>query len=179
MAVAGGIAMVSGALAGGMFYAAFPIIAEAVPALPNLLLLAPGLIGISLGRNPNGAVNEIGTRLQGVRAQLDGTTGDDAETHRSSPWVRCSTPKASVSTETSRPPTSRSSIECWASTTRRWPVALLEVRTSAFASAATWRSRTCRSTSSRRGHRSHRSERRRQDDAVQRDHRIAVTARAA
>lgn len=80
MAAAGGIAMVSGALAGGIFYASFPIIADAIPSLRNLLLLAPGLIGVSLGRNPNGAVSDVATRLQGVRAQLDGTTGDDDET---------------------------------------------------------------------------------------------------
>jgi branched-chain amino acid transport system permease protein len=75
MAAAGGIAMVSGALAGGIFYASFPIIAEAIPSLRNLLQLAPGLIGVSLGRNPNGAMNDIASRWQGVRAQLDGSTG--------------------------------------------------------------------------------------------------------
>jgi branched-chain amino acid transport system permease protein len=62
MAMAGGIAMVSGALFGGILFASFPILAQAIPSLANFLLVAPGLIGISLGRNPNGAMNEIITR---------------------------------------------------------------------------------------------------------------------
>jgi branched-chain amino acid transport system permease protein len=70
MAVAGGIAMVSGAMAGGLFLASFPILAVAVPPLANFLALAPGLIGITLARNPNGAVNETLTRIRGIRDQV-------------------------------------------------------------------------------------------------------------
>lgn len=70
MAVAGGIAMVSGALFGGLLYASFPIIADAVPSLTNFLLVAPGLIGISLGRNPNGAVNEILVQVEAFRRRI-------------------------------------------------------------------------------------------------------------
>jgi len=75
MAVAGGIAMVSGAFFGGMLLASFPIITRHLPAFEvmgvegekfvgDLLLLAPALMGISLGRNPNGAVSEISTRVR-------------------------------------------------------------------------------------------------------------------
>jgi ABC-type branched-subunit amino acid transport system permease subunit len=75
LAVAGGIAVVSGALFGGILFAAFSIIAKALPdfdlfgvegkdLIEDLFLIAPGLIGISLGRNPNGAVNEISTRFR-------------------------------------------------------------------------------------------------------------------
>jgi branched-chain amino acid transport system permease protein len=75
MAVAGGIAMVSGALFGGLLLASFPIITRHLPPFEiagiegkvfvgNLLSLAPALMGISLGRNPNGAVNDISTRVR-------------------------------------------------------------------------------------------------------------------
>ncbi len=67
MAVAGGIAMVSGALAGGLLLASFSLGTRSVPTFEifgfeskaffeNIFRLAPGLIGITLGRNPNGLV---------------------------------------------------------------------------------------------------------------------------
>jgi branched-chain amino acid transport system permease protein len=60
LAVSGGIGAVGGALFGGMAYAAFFFIVPAwFPGLANLLTLGPGFTGIGLGRNPNGAVNEI------------------------------------------------------------------------------------------------------------------------
>ncbi len=60
LAVAGGIGAVGGALFGAISYSLFFfIIPDVAPSLTNLFLLAPGLLGISLGRNPNGAVNEI------------------------------------------------------------------------------------------------------------------------
>ncbi len=59
LAVIGGIGAVGGALFGGLVYAfAFYIIPDIVPGLKNILTLTPALAGISLGRNPNGAVNE-------------------------------------------------------------------------------------------------------------------------
>jgi len=59
LAVTGGIAAVGGALFGGFAYAlGLRIIPDLVPSLQNLLLVAPGFAAISLGRNPNGAVNE-------------------------------------------------------------------------------------------------------------------------
>ena len=75
LAVAGGIAVVSGALFGGILFAAFSIIAKALPEfdlfgiegkdlIEDIFLVGPGLIGISLGRNPNGAVNEMGTAFR-------------------------------------------------------------------------------------------------------------------
>lgn len=77
MAVAGGIAMISGAVVGGFFLASFPIVAEAVPPLADFLLVAPGLIGITLGRNPNGAVNEVVTRFRAVRERFGGERDED------------------------------------------------------------------------------------------------------
>jgi branched-chain amino acid transport system permease protein len=73
MAVAGGIGMVSGALFGGFLYASFPIISAAIPSLANFFLIAPGLIGITLGRNPNGAVNEILVQVSALRRRFGPT----------------------------------------------------------------------------------------------------------
>jgi branched-chain amino acid transport system permease protein len=74
MAVVGGIASVGGVLFGGMALGVFGIISTHIPALTDFFLVAPGLVGISLGRNPNGAVNEIARNLQ-ERGDAD-TTGD-------------------------------------------------------------------------------------------------------
>ena len=74
LAVAGGIALVSGSAFGGFLFAGFALLAKQLPdftlfglkgrdLIEDILLLAPGLIGISLGRNPNGAVNEISTKF--------------------------------------------------------------------------------------------------------------------
>lgn len=65
MAVAGGVALVTGALFGGLMLAAFPLIADAVPALKNLMNVAPGLIGVSLGRDPNGVMSQAGSLVRG------------------------------------------------------------------------------------------------------------------
>ena len=74
MAVVGGIASVGGVLFGGMALGVFDIISTHIPALTDFFKIAPGLVGISLGRNPNGAVNEIARNLQ-ERGDVD-TTGD-------------------------------------------------------------------------------------------------------
>jgi branched-chain amino acid transport system permease protein len=69
-AVIGGIAAVGGALFGGILYAlSFLILPEVVPALTNLLVLGPALAGISLGRNPNGAVNETARSIKAMLAE--------------------------------------------------------------------------------------------------------------
>ena len=59
LAVVGGIGAVGGALFGGLTFAfTFLIIPDLAPSLKDWLTLGPALAGISLGRNPNGAVNE-------------------------------------------------------------------------------------------------------------------------
>lgn len=72
MAVAGGVAMVSGAFVGGLIFASFGFWIDIAPEgmkgfVENLVLLAPGLIGISLGRNPNGAVAQVGDAIDRQR----------------------------------------------------------------------------------------------------------------
>jgi len=81
LAVAGGIAMVSGSLFGGVLFAAFAIIPTWIPdtweiagfeaktAVANLLLLMPAFLGVSLGRNPNGGAHEIATRFNELFAR--------------------------------------------------------------------------------------------------------------
>jgi branched-chain amino acid transport system permease protein len=59
LAVIGGISAVGGALFGGITFAfVYFIIPDIVPSIEDLLAIAPAFAGISLGRNPNGAVNE-------------------------------------------------------------------------------------------------------------------------
>jgi branched-chain amino acid transport system permease protein len=74
LAVVGGISAVGGALFGGVAFAmTFFILPELVPSLTNLLLLTPGLAGISLGRNPNGAVNETAKAIREARGKAVAT----------------------------------------------------------------------------------------------------------
>ena len=59
LAVIGGIGAPGGALFGGLAYAlSFLIVPDIAPGLRTLLTLGPALAGVSLGRNPNGAVHE-------------------------------------------------------------------------------------------------------------------------
>jgi branched-chain amino acid transport system permease protein len=68
LAVIGGIGAVGGALFGGITFAlVYFIIPDQVPALEDWLAIAPAFAGISLGRNPNGAVNET---VRSVREKL-------------------------------------------------------------------------------------------------------------
>ena len=77
LAVVGGIAVVGGALFGGLLFAmALPLIQSNAPegsflfdwlTVENLVLLAPGLIGIGLGRNPNGIVVDTSTAIREAR----------------------------------------------------------------------------------------------------------------
>lgn len=68
MAVVGGIASTAGALLGGVLLAVFPVIGDKVPALADLMTVLPGLAGISLGANPDGAIAQT---IQQVRATFD------------------------------------------------------------------------------------------------------------
>ncbi len=87
MAVAGGISLVAGALFGGLVYGSFPWLTQNVPASANVLLLTPGLVGIALGRDPDGAVAGIARVLHKLPGRQPGeaagsTTGQGAEDHR-------------------------------------------------------------------------------------------------
>lgn len=75
LTVVGGIAAVAGALLGGFLLAVLPLIGEFYPALQDLMTMLPGLAGISLANNPNGAINETVTQ---VRARFERDRGTDA-----------------------------------------------------------------------------------------------------
>ena len=73
LTVVGGIAAVSGALLGGMALALFPEVAEAVPALANLMTVLPGLAGISLAANPDGAVAQTVAQVRAAVERMRGS----------------------------------------------------------------------------------------------------------
>lgn len=75
LAVIGGIAAAGGALFGGVVYSLlFLILPDLVPAVRNLLAIAPAFAGISLGRNPNGAVSETARQFRALRTgRAEGT----------------------------------------------------------------------------------------------------------
>ena len=75
LAVVGGVTTVVGPLFGGMFLAILPWIGTSRPALGDLTALAPGLVGIGLGRDPDGAVAATATEVERMR-------GDDEESER-------------------------------------------------------------------------------------------------
>lgn len=67
LAVIGGIATVSGALFGAMVFELFKFFAEKVSWLSWLPAIGPGLVGVSLGRQPDGAVPAISTGFRAFR----------------------------------------------------------------------------------------------------------------
>lgn len=80
LAVVGGIAAVGGALFGGIAYAlTFLVIPDVRPELKDLLTVGPALAGISLGRNPNGAVNETVRAIREARARRRAPSPDPAD----------------------------------------------------------------------------------------------------
>jgi branched-chain amino acid transport system permease protein len=56
LAVVAGIAAVAGALLGGMLLAVFPLVGATYPSIQNVMTILPGLAGIALAANPNGAI---------------------------------------------------------------------------------------------------------------------------
>ena len=62
LTVVGGIGTAAGPLFAGVLIGGFPIAIATWPFLANLNRVLPGTMGIALGRNPNGAVRDIGAR---------------------------------------------------------------------------------------------------------------------
>ena len=79
LAVVGGIASVAGVLFGAMALSVMPLVGESIPALKNLMTVLPGLAGISLANNPNGAVAET---LRQLRARFDPAHAADRSRNR-------------------------------------------------------------------------------------------------
>jgi ABC-type branched-subunit amino acid transport system permease subunit len=59
----GGIAAVGGALLGGLLLAVMPLVGATYPIINNLMIIAPGLAGISLAANPDGAVAQTARQV--------------------------------------------------------------------------------------------------------------------
>lgn len=74
MAVVGGIASVAGVLLGAVLLALMPLVGDTYPALRNLMTVLPGLAGISLAANPNGAIAQT---LSQVRQRIERHRADD------------------------------------------------------------------------------------------------------
>lgn len=77
LAVVGGIAVIAGAFVGAVFLVSMPRLGEVFPSINNLMLIAPGLVGVTLARNPDGAVMQA---IDRVRERFGGTDGEASET---------------------------------------------------------------------------------------------------
>jgi branched-chain amino acid transport system permease protein len=69
LAVVGGVGSVAGALFGGMLLGGNSVLATIVPSVKNLTKIGPGTIGITLGRNPQGAAAQIGDSFRPLTEQ--------------------------------------------------------------------------------------------------------------
>lgn len=63
LAVVGGIAAVAGALLGGVLLAVMPQIGATYPSIQSLMTVLPGLAGISLATNPDGAIAQTAQQV--------------------------------------------------------------------------------------------------------------------
>jgi hypothetical protein len=72
--VVGGIAAIAGVLLGAMLYSMFPLIGETYPALQNLMTVLPGLAGISLAANPDGAIAQAADKVRASWEQRNAST---------------------------------------------------------------------------------------------------------
>jgi branched-chain amino acid transport system permease protein len=70
LAVVGGIGSVSGAMIGAVLLVAMPQVAADYPSLNNLMILLPGVAGITLGRNPDGLASGFRGSIHDVRARF-------------------------------------------------------------------------------------------------------------
>ena len=70
LVVVGGVSAVSGSLLGGVFLGLNTIMASAIPTLKNVAKVLPGVVGIGLGRNPDGAVPDIARNYGAVGRHL-------------------------------------------------------------------------------------------------------------
>ena len=69
LAVVGGVGSVAGALFGGLLLGGNSVLATIVPTVKNLTKIGPGTIGITLGRNPQGAASQIGDAFRPLTQQ--------------------------------------------------------------------------------------------------------------
>lgn len=78
LAVVGGITAVAGALLGAILLVLMPHVGETYPVLRNLMTVLPGIAGISLAINPNGAISQTVTQFR-ARSDKRGAEVSDEE----------------------------------------------------------------------------------------------------
>ncbi len=67
LTVVGGVGAIGGALLAGISLGLLNVLPSIFPSLQNFLLVTPGLLGISLGRQPSGAMEQIREAYRPVR----------------------------------------------------------------------------------------------------------------
>ncbi len=70
LAVVGGITVVSGAMIGALLLVAMPVVANDYPSLRNVMILLPGLVGVTLARNPDGIASDVRSAIRDARARV-------------------------------------------------------------------------------------------------------------
>ncbi|MGI8936717.1 MAG: ABC transporter permease subunit [Iamia sp.] len=68
LAVIGGITSITGALVGATLFVFIPTLSRWYPGLKSPLSLFPGLAGIGLAKNPDGAVRQVAEAIEEIRA---------------------------------------------------------------------------------------------------------------
>ena len=71
IAVIGGITSVTGAMVGAGLFVIMPAVGRWYPGMRSIMTMAPGLAGIGLAKNPDGAVRQVAEAIEEIRA------GDD------------------------------------------------------------------------------------------------------
>ncbi|MFM7756509.1 MAG: ABC transporter permease subunit [Actinomycetota bacterium] len=69
LAVVGGVGTVAGALFGGFLLGGNSVLATVVPSVRNWTKVGPGLIGVTLGRNPSGAASQTADNFRSLQGR--------------------------------------------------------------------------------------------------------------
>lgn len=75
LAVVGGVAVITGAFVGAGLLVAMPRLGDVYPSLHDIMLILPGLVGVTLARNPDGAVMQTIDRFRERFGAADDTSG--------------------------------------------------------------------------------------------------------
>lgn len=76
IAVIGGITSVTGALLSASLFVIMPMIGRWYPGLKSPMTMAPGLAGIGLAKNPDGAVRQVAEAIEELREDDPDAVGD-------------------------------------------------------------------------------------------------------
>ena len=76
IAVIGGITSVTGALLSASLFVFMPMLGRWYPGLKSPMTMAPGLAGIGLAKNPDGAVRQVAEAIEEIRADDPDAVGE-------------------------------------------------------------------------------------------------------